>query len=155
MARTVGVLATNVVANTKQFQLAMVQSAAQAKNFKREVEGSGLPKLDAAVKEIGHSVTSSTRSVNHFLESFAKIGGTIAIAYELGHIIGELWVKFLETGAEKAENFMLALDASKPKDELAQLEKKIQELEATMAKAKESGWERFKLMFTAPRHALI
>lgn len=128
MAKTITPLATKAIWDGKQFQLGMEQSVAQARRFKLAVEGNGLPKLDAAVKEIGHDVTRSTRAVSHFIESFAKIAGVGFIAYEAGAKIRELFDSFNVSATDRVAEFMGQFDGTKPKEEIEKVRKQVKEL---------------------------
>lgn len=130
-------------ADTTEFSAAIKAMAVESGLLKSQIQAATVPakqqmeSLSGSIKHMGHEVTASARAFHHLAFAPVMIGGIAFEFYKLGSELHELWEEMGTDGVENAQKFISALDmVGRPREELAALDKKIEEVSARLDTAR-------------------
>lgn len=125
-------------AETVAVTTAAAQQAGAALGQTEKERAENLARNKSAIDDTTESWKKQTSAVTSFISRVAGVVGVATGMYALGQAIREGVISALETGAEKAEKFRMALSGDSKQD-LAVLEKEIEKINARLAASME-GW---------------
>ncbi len=96
-------------------------------------------KLDTAVDAAGETFKRQSGKVRGFFAGFFGVAALIGSMYALGAAIRNVFDSITVSGTKKAEDFIASLDVKGSAAAVADLDKQIQQLQATLAANKESA----------------
>lgn len=125
-------------AETVAVTTAAAQQAGAALGQTEKERAENLARNKAAIDDTTESWKKQTSAVTSFISRVAGVVGVATGMYALGQAIREGVITALETGAQKADKFRMALSGDSKQD-LAVLEKEIEKVNARLAASME-GW---------------